>query len=329
MDILLGNNHLQKTGGTENYTYALAIELKRKGYDVEYFAFERGDVSALLEREGIPYMTKKKYDLILANHISVVEHLHTMGYIIQTCHGVIPDMEQPSKYADRHVSVSDEIKQHLKDCGFDSTIILNGIDCIRFSPKKPISRKLTTVLSLCQSDQINAFLRECCEAEGIRFFCSNKHTDNVWKIEDMINESDMVVGIGRSIYDAMACGRCVISYDNRGYMNEALGDGYLTSENISDSIKRNCSGRSLRRKFDKKAFVAELAKYNPADGAWAREYAIEYLNVAHAADEYLNLYFSYKMQNFSEVISRIKKIRRSASIWWRNFKQRRKNRNLV
>jgi glycogen synthase len=41
MRILLANNHLMKTGGTENYIYALAVELKRRGHDVEYFTFKR------------------------------------------------------------------------------------------------------------------------------------------------------------------------------------------------------------------------------------------------------------------------------------------------
>ena len=37
MKILLGTHYLKKTGGTENYTYALAMELKRLGHDVEHF----------------------------------------------------------------------------------------------------------------------------------------------------------------------------------------------------------------------------------------------------------------------------------------------------
>ena len=55
MKILLANNHLQKTGGTENYIYALAVELKRQGHIVEYFTFRKGPVSELLEREKIFY----------------------------------------------------------------------------------------------------------------------------------------------------------------------------------------------------------------------------------------------------------------------------------
>ena len=43
MKILLGTHYLAKTGGTESYTYALALELKRLGHHVEYFAIVRGN----------------------------------------------------------------------------------------------------------------------------------------------------------------------------------------------------------------------------------------------------------------------------------------------
>lgn len=324
INILLANNHLQKTGGTENYTYALSLELKKQGHNVEYFAFERGEVSDLMEAAGIPYMSRTKYDLILANHTTTVEHLHTYGYIIQTCHGVAPALEQPSRYADEHVSVTQEVKEHVASAGYDSKVIHNGIDCERFAPLRPINDKLTSVLSLCQSDEINDFIGDCCKAIGVKFHACNKHTDNVWKIEELINQADLVVGIGRSLYDAMACGRCVISFDNRGYMSEALGDGYLTSENFFESIKRNCSGRELRRKFTQEEFIEELKKYNPEDGEWARKCALENLNISKAAETYLNLYLEYLKKKELRLVYKIKKIRRSASLMWKRYKESRR-----
>lgn len=326
INILLANNHLQKTGATENYTYDLALELKKQGHNVEYFAFDLGEVSDLMEAEGIHYMTKKKYDLILANHTSTVEHLHTHGYIIQTCHAIAPALEQPSKYADEHVSVTQEVKEHVASAGYESKVIHNGVDCERFAPIRPINEKLTSVLSLCQSDEINVFLAECCEAYGVKFHTCNKHTDYVWKIEELINQADLVVGIGRSLYDAMACGRCVISYDNHGYMNEALGDGYLTSDNFFESITRNCSGRVFRKKFTQEEFIAELQKYNPADGEWARECALEHLNISKVAESYLNLYVDYLMKKELKLVHKAKKIRRSASLAWKRYKERRSKR---
>ncbi len=290
MRILVGNYYLQKTGGSENYTYALATTLKKMGHEVEYFGFVLGEVSKKLESEGITFMHNKQYDLILANHVPVVERLFLHGFTIQTCHGALVELEQPSPYADAYVSVTEEVHNHLKELGFDSDIMLNGIDCERFSPKRPLQKELTNVLSLCQSDESNTFLRECCESIGVNFSSCNKHTDNVWAIEEEINKADLVIGIGRSLYDAMACGRCVLSFDNRDYVNQALGDGYINKDNISESIKNNCSGRRFRKQFTKESLVEELRKYNPNDGQWAREYALEHLNMKKSAERYISLY---------------------------------------
>ena len=293
MRILVGNNHLDKTGGTESYTFALATILKDIGYEVEYFTFHKGLVSEKLERYGIPFMSHNYYDLILANHTSVVEHLFLHGFVIQTCHGVIPDLEQPSPFADMYVSISEEVRTHLQHLGVESDVMLNGIDCERFAPNIPIHQNLTCVLSLCQSDAANNFIKECCDSMSggeIEFILCNKFTDNVWEIEKQINRADLVVGIGRSLYDAMACGRCVISYDFRPYHNVAIGDGYITKNNIYQSIAYNCSGRGLNRTFTKEEFITELKKYNPDDGKWARSFALENLNMREAARRYIEYY---------------------------------------
>lgn len=289
MRILIGNNQLKKTGGTENFSYALAVELKRQGYEVEYFTLERGKVSELFEKAGIPFMSKERYDLVLANHNTVVEKLWQYGFIVQTCHGTVPELEQPSPFADAFVAVSEEVKNHLKKLGYDSTVILNGIDCNRFRPKKSVAQELTTVLSLCQSDEANKFISKCCQDAGVGFLKADKYKDNVWKIEDVINQSDLVVGLGRSAYDAMACGRCVIAFDCRHYIGNSLGDGMLTPDNIEESMKCNCSGRAHGLEFDEDAFVGEMKKYSPELAAWSREYALEHLNVENAAGQYLSM----------------------------------------
>ena len=291
MRILLGTHYLAKTGGTESYTFALAMELKRLGHEVEHFAIIRGGVSSMLEEKGVPFMTSDHYDLILANHTTVVEQLWPKGFIVQTSHGNIAELEQPSPYADAYVAVSEEVREHLQSKGYRAAaVIANGIDCNRFCQKRPVSPTLQTVLSLCQSDVANDFIRRCCQQEGIRFLQSNKFTDNVWSIEELINESDLVVGLGRSAYDAMACGRCVLVYDYREYMGEFLGDGMLTPESIQKSMLCNCSGRSNRLKYNEETFIKELQKYSPELGAWGREFALEHLNIEKAVEAYLDIY---------------------------------------
>lgn len=330
MKILLGTHYLAKTGGTESYTYALAMELKRLGHDVEYFAIIKGEVSSMLEDKGVPYMSSEHYDLILANHYTVVEELWTYGYIIQTCHGNIAELEQPSPFADAFVSVSEEVRDHLQSRGFQSFVIPNGIDCNRFFPRKPVSQKLTTVLSLCQSEKANGFIRKCCESANIKFLQSNKYTDNVWSVEELINQSDLIIGLGRSAYDAMACGRAALVYDYRDYMGESLGDGMLTPENIQNSMYCNCSGRASRIHYDEKSFIAEMQKYSLELAAWSREYVLKKLNIEVAVRKYLDIYngIEYR-EEFQSVKPRLSKALEYQTSSIKLLKKRRQYKKII
>lgn len=288
MRILLASYYLAKTGGTENYTYALAQELLRRGHKVEYYAEVRGETSKKFERMGVPYMKHVYYDLILSNHVPVVEIVCKKGFTVQTCHGMLPELEQPSASAHAHVVISEELKEYLASKGFEARLIRNGVNCERFKPITPPNSTLKKVLSLCQSDAANNFLSRCCAKAGVEFCALNKFTDNVWDVEKYINDADLVVGIGRSAYDAMACGRCVISYDWRDYMGEGLGDGYLCAANVENSVAYNCSGRGSKRTFTEDDFVKELQKYNPADGAFLRRFAEQNFNIVRSVDQYLS-----------------------------------------
>jgi len=286
MNILVANHLLRQTGGTQNYTYALIVELLRLGHQVEYFTFKKGIVSRKIEELGVRYKSRSQYDLILANHNTSLELLHRNGLIIQTCHGMLPALEQPSKYADAYVSVTREVYNHLKSKGVTSTIIHNGIDCRRFKPTRELNPQLRCVLSLCQTDEANALIEEVCRQQQLRFMTADKRLHNVWEIEDLINQADMVVGIGRSLYDAMACGRTVVSFDQRSY-STALGDGYLHSGNVVKALEHNCSGRGAGRKMDAPALAEEFKHYNPADGQFLREFALQELNIEKAVQQYL------------------------------------------
>lgn len=292
MNILVANNHLKRTGGTENYTYALVIELIRKGHSVEYFTFKKGFVSKKIEAAGVKFMSRKKYDLIIANHKTTIQFLYKKGFIIQTCHGTLPKLEQPSKYADVYVCVTKEVQDHLKLMGIDAQLIRNGIDCSRFMPRTQPANRLNTVLSLCQSEEANELIEQVCAEMGVRYLKADKKQDNVWHLEDLINEADLVVGIGRSVYDTMACGRTVVSFDKRKY-SAALGDGYLNESNLELSLEHNCSGRGTGKTIDAAQLKKEFKKYNPSDGIYMRAYALKEFNIEKSVNKYLDILAQY------------------------------------
>ncbi|MDA0316232.1 MAG: UDP-glycosyltransferase [Bacteroidetes bacterium] len=296
-NILIANHQLKFVGGSETFTYTLIEALKNKGYSVEYFTFFKGITSDKIEKNlSVNFMSKKRYDLILANHYTCVRYLSRKGPIIQTCHGIFPKLEKPSPYADGFVSISEEIKSHIFKKGFKSVLILNGINCTRYNIKTSINRELKNVLSLSQSTVANAKIESVCKEIGVNFKKLNKHINPIWNVEDLINEADLVVGLGRSAYEAMACGRPVVIYDERDY-NSSKADGYMTTDLISKCVANNCSGRYFNYKFSKTDLIESFQSYNPADGDSMRNYALTYFNIDKTIEQYLEYAKTLKKRN--------------------------------
>ena len=287
MEILVATNHLDNIGGSQTYTYAIIAELLRLGHNVEYFTYQKGFVSDKIEKLGVRFMTKQHYDLIIANHKPVVQYLFQYGYIIQTTHGIIPGIEEPSCFADFNVCVSSFQQKYFSGMKMAYEVIPNGIDCERFFPEKPLNEKLTNVLSLCQSKEADKLVELSCRKINVGF---RNFKDRNWNIEKEINKADLVVGVGRSLFDAMACGRTVISYDTRYADRNFEGDGYLDKNNVNSSLEYNCCGGFNRRFFTVEDFIVELKKYNSCDGIFMREFALNELNIKKSVEKYLAIY---------------------------------------
>ena len=336
MDILVATNDLANTAGTQTYTYAIIQELLKLGHKVEYFAFDNGLVSKRIEKLGVRFMAKENYDLILANHKPIVQRLFQHGYIIQTTHGIIPGIEEPSSFADFHVCVSEYQKKYFSEMKIKMDVIKNGIDCERFRIERPIHDKLTNVLSLCKSEEAIKLVVSCCKKIKVECKIIRHWKDHLWEIEKEINRADLVIGVGRSLFDAMACGRAVISYDTRYKDRNFEGDGYLDKSNIKNSIVYNCCGGFNRRFFNQDELIFELKKYNSDDGLYMREVALDELNISKSVEKYLNIYNENKHKKekdekltacYKEIYDEIDSIRSSYS--WRITKPLRKIKSII
>lgn len=288
VSVLVANHSLCNYGGTESYSYSIIKELVERGIDVEYFTFHRGIISEKIEKDfGINFMSKKNYSFIFANHKTCVEHLFVRGFTIQTCHGVFPILEQPSFFADKHISISEEVKNHLFIKGFKTQIIRNGIDTSRFYSKNNINENLKIILSLCHGEKANELIAKACGELGISLITKSKYLNGVWNIEKLINDADLVIGLGRSVLEAMSCGRPVIVYDSRHYM-EQLADGYIFNC-IEESKENNFSGRSFNIKYNKEKLKDDIKKYNCSHGEFLSFYIRQNFNIKAKVDEYLKL----------------------------------------
>lgn len=284
MTVLITSNHLFQLGGSETFTYTLAKECERRGFEVDVFTHNPSGVFSL--RLNIVQKLRDSYDLILVSHNTCLPSVSlTEGPKIFTSHGVFPSLEQPIRGADHYVAISKEVADHLKKNGFDSTIIFNGVDCERFSPQKPIRDKLTRVLCLPQSERAMIVVKSACNIVGAEF-CS---AQEMWDVETLINEVDLVVTLGRGAYESMACGRAVVVFDYRWYIGKPLGDGIVTPDNDAEMSECNFSGRRYKREFNAESLAEEFRKYDPEMGPDNREIALERYNVEKQLDRYLEL----------------------------------------
>lgn len=289
MKILVANHWLEKIGGSETFTYTLAGELVRQGHQVDLFTFRPGMVSERIRKDfGVGMKLGSKYDLILANHNTCVNKLSRLGFTIQTCHGIFPKLEQPSANAHIHVSISEEVRDHIFKMGFKSSVIWNGIDQLRFRATIPKGKPLT-LLSMVHSDAANAVVRDACKIAGIKFIALNKYKNAVWEVEKIITDADMVVSLGRGAYEAMSCARSVIIYDSRKYF-DSCGDGYLNIPILYESIRNNCSGRRYKKKYNAKSLADEINQYHYSDAENLCRFAEKNLNIEKQVNEYLKLY---------------------------------------
>lgn len=287
MKILVANHWLSKLGGSETYTYTLIEELVRLGHEIDLFTFVPGLVSEKIkENFGVNIKIQNSYDIIFASHNTTVDKLINHGFIIQTCHGIFPTLEQPNNNANLHVSISKEVKDHLNRLGFDSQIIWNGVNCDRFKSIRKINKKLKTVLSLAKSELSNLIIKQACQILGLDYI--ERRKERVWNIEDEINRADLVISLGRGVYESLACGRSVIIYDHRGY-SDNYSDGIITENNINLLMENNCSGRYFKKSFNLDLLINELRQYNPDISEFSRNFAVKYLNIRNQINKYLKM----------------------------------------
>lgn len=292
MRILITNNHLNRLGGSETFTYTMAKELVERGHQVEVFTFNEGVLSNLI-REFCPVISapdRKGYDLMLINHNTCLRAVQGIpGFKIFTSHGIYPQLEQIEHGADAYVSISEEIHQHLINKGQASTIIHNGVDCRKFRPINGINEKLKNVLCMCQDATAAEYVEEACKQLNIGIDFVRYPTHLSFKTEEKINKADLVVSLGRGAYEAMACARSVIVFDMRMYSPLRTADGIVNQENAKDILRNNFSGRRFKLEWGVEDIIRELKKYDPDIATFNRNFALENFNIEKQVDKYLLL----------------------------------------
>lgn len=206
-------------------------------------------------------------DVFIFNHsFEVNKYKSWSGKKVLVMHNSTTDL--PKFSVDKVVCLSDS-SYNLIDHK-NKYRINSPIDLERFTPRKPISDELQKVLVIAPSNAnyYTVKIQAACSKIGV--YCqvlgANTFGDQTrFDVETIINTADLVIGYGRSIYEAMACGRPVIVYGVNG------GDGYLSAEIFTKSYSENCSGVGVSsmpkpKDITVNQIVDELIKYQSSHG---------------------------------------------------------------
>lgn len=262
--VLLTNYQMTGFSGSELDTLNIANYFLSKDYDVTIFTFRYGYPLLGEIDERIKIVTsmnigdmKKKYNIIWAHHFPLLDYLLffqgiSADYIHYVSLSSFTDYEcLPEYYNELNLNsiLSYEGKMVLKDENYDISNIniftnYSPRECFDYKIKNHKLKKICIVSNHVPEEllQFVSYFNKTNKNSKIdiygRGFNYTKVTPNI------LYKYDLVISIARTIYDALALGIPAYCYDRFG------GDGYITTNNISDSYNFNFSGRFSHKKMN-------------------------------------------------------------------------------
>ena len=249
-------------GGTQTWTITMVKFLRELGHTV-HFTGVKGEINPVFKpqyQELYP-----KYDLLISNgNISIGRFKDIAPVKIMVLHGILPGMEQPVKGADIILAVSEEVKENIEKKGFKCNgVIRNPIDLEKFKTLNVV-KEIKTIGFLDRRRKF-PFLKEV-EKKYSVYLIGHPPTPN---IKEELDKCDLVVALGRGIYEAMALGKnTIVSGNNsgRGGSSEFM-DGFVDDETFYDFRLNNCSGRRNKIKVTSaEMFLKEIEKASLEQG---------------------------------------------------------------
>lgn len=273
MRLLLASNHLG-LGGSESYLLTVAEQLDRLGHEVVIFSPEGGrGVEAAEERwlrvvgaSDLP----EACDAALVQDAGISLRLadrYPDAPQLFVAHSESFDLQAPPQLpgiVGKVVALNDRVAARMRSfaTGVEVVRMTQPIDTERFVSRTPLPETPRRVLLLSNTpiaDRL-ALLEQACESLGLEMTRLGGLQGQTTDPRTALANADIVVGYGRSILEAMACGRAAYVYDWNG------GDGWITPESYPAIEADGFAGRSGESTVDAEKLAEDLRRYSPAMG---------------------------------------------------------------
>ncbi|HEX5982755.1 MAG TPA: hypothetical protein VFY69_00970 [Solirubrobacterales bacterium] len=273
MRLLLATNHLG-LGGSESYLLTVAEQLDRLGHEVAVYAAEPGRGVEVANERGIGVVSDSELpedpDAVLAQDAAVslllAERYPRVPQVF-VAHSESFDLQAPPQLpgiVGKVVALNDRVAARMRSFATEVEVVrmTQPIDTERFTSRVALPETPRRVL-LLSNTPINDRLRlleQACEALDLELTRVGGAQGQTTDPRTALVEADIVVGYGRSILEAMACGRAAYVYDWNG------GDGWITPESYPAIEADGIAGRSGRSVADAEKLAEDLRRYSPAMG---------------------------------------------------------------
>ena len=280
MRILISTENYHRIGGTETYVHTIAEQLLRLGHQVRIYSPHLGDMAQLTRGVGVDVVSQPQ-DLDEPDDVVIAQDAATSYELagrwpevpqVYVCHSTMYDVQQPplvTGTVQAVVVMSERMAKRAAALDADLRLVRmrQPIDTERLSPRGEPSMKPRRALLLGNYLEGDArqLLVDTWSEQGVEVVQVGTATRPTLQPQDDIAAADIVVGKGRAVLDAMACGRPAYVYDVLG------ADGWVTAETY-DAIEADAiAGHAFPRVSDAEQLRADLAAYDPGMGRLGRQ----------------------------------------------------------
>lgn len=274
MRLLLATNHLG-LGGSESYLRTVAEQFDRLGHEVTLFAPEGGSgVKAAIER-GLTVVAEaelpEECDAALVQDAGVsfqVADRYPRAPQLFVCHSESINLQTPPQLPSivaKVIALNDRVAARMRSCAVEVEVVrmTQPIDTEHFVSRRRLPEAPRRALLLSNNTPVSDHLEtleEACRAVGIELSRVGGLEGQTSDPREALVAADIVVGYGRSVLEAMACGRAAYVFDWHG------GDGWVTPESYAALESDGFAGRSGRSVVSPEALATDLHRYSSAMG---------------------------------------------------------------
>jgi hypothetical protein len=295
--ILLSAENFDAFGGMETYTQTVAQELLRLGHQASIFTPNPGTMAELTREQGISVLGRNDLpsscDAILAQDAAtcheltgrypeavrvMVAHsrdhvLHEVPQLPEVCHGVVVMNDRVGRWVRARA-------WHPPPTRLRQPIALSRYSDLE--PPRPRPRRVL-VMSNYVAGPRGQLIGEACRQAGYETSWIGTTSDPSASPERAFAQADIVVGLGRSVLEAMAAGRAAYVYGVLG------GGGWVTSRSYPQLEADGFAGLTDARPVSVDRLASDLSRWRPDMGEANRDLASAHHSARTHAVELVDL----------------------------------------